>query len=289
MNAFGLPAWAIPYPGESRASWLAATRALQPISEGQWNGMWIAAADEPERPARGQEWLGLPDGLGEIESIPVCWRMASHYRDVFCDDCSVLQAGTVRWPTCIAWLDARRIVCQRHNRLLVYRSVPSRRHIDAEELLPELSELSGWLQQWQTLNQHSLEALWRRDLTHMCMRNWNHLLDHGCATSIGWELIEAGCALPGDMLMSPSMGPARLGSLPPTARLSSLLLAYRCMRYLDGNANLSVQLVPELAWQWLRRRWQRRHPQRLRRIDAHLKQMQNQSVRRRRRGLQRER
>ena len=273
MNAAGLPVWAVPYPGESRASWLAAKGALQPISRSQWNGMWMTSGNEPERPARGEPWQGLPDCLGEISDIPASWRLAPEHRDIYCDDCTVAQDGTARWPTCTAWLDARRIVCGHHNRLLVYRTVSSAQCLDIREQLPEVGALCEWLLQWIQLDPHAPEALWRRDLVHMCMRNWNHVWDHGPATTIGWELISAGWALPGDMPVIAPNGPARLGSLPPTARISSLVLAYRCARYLEGAGGVSVKDIPEQAWQWLHRRWCRRHHQQAQQINEHLKKM----------------
>lgn len=282
MNASGFPVWAKPYPGESRASWLAATGALQPIARPQWEGMWVASHNEPERPVRGELWQGLPDCLGMVKAIPACWRLGPEHRDVYCDDCKVVQNGTVRWPTCIEWLDARRIVCSQHNRLLVYRTVPSVQSTDIRELLPEVDALCAWLLQWIELEQQCLEAHWRRDLVHMCMRNWNHVWDHGPAASIGWELISSGWALPADMPVSAPNGPARLGSLPPTARLSSLMLAYRCACHLDGATNVSAQLLSQSAWQWLYRRWRCRHPQRAQQIREHLKQIENRCGRRHR-------
>jgi hypothetical protein len=232
--------------------------------------MWIASRNEPERPAKGEHWQGLPDCLGKVIAIPVCWRLAPEHRDVYCDDCKVVQNGTVRWPTCAEWLDARRIVCGQHNRLLVYRTVPSAQRFDILELLPEVNALCAWLLQWIQFDQQCLEALWRRDLVHMCMRNWNHVWDRGPAATIGWELISAGWALPGDMPVIAPNGPARLGSLPPTARLSSLMLAYRCARYLDGATDVSMQQIPGPAWQWLYRRWRRRHLPRARQIDERV-------------------
>lgn len=264
MDVGDLPRWAIPFPDESRGSWLAATRQCLCLDKDDWAAWVHASALEPDRPAADavEGWHGLPQQLGAIGKIPPCWRLGPAQRHVYCDHCSVGDGAQRRWPTCVPWLDARRLVCSRHDRMLVYLT-PSANEATAPDVraqIPEVAQLCQWLADWLALDQRGnrtarRESLWRRDLVTVAMRNWSRINDVGAYALPAWEMQAAGWNLPGcSKRLAPGL-PGRLGHLPPLDRIGGLLMAFRYWNRLEGRSHYFHPLFPANGWAWFSLRW----------------------------------
>ena len=138
MNFITLPHWATPVPGESRASWLAATGRLQPMESREWEDWIRAAPDEPERPQAGSCWVNLPDVLGDGASIAPTWRLHPSQRKVYCPLCYADDEPQRRWVVRAEWLDARRLTCRVHA-------------LPLSPSIPTLGEGAGWRNSWLNL------------------------------------------------------------------------------------------------------------------------------------------
>ena len=262
MNFLTLPHWATPEPGESRASWLAATGRLQPMDSREWEDWIRAAPEEPERPQVGTCWVNLPDVLGDGASIAPTWRLHPSQRLLYCPLCYVDDEPQRRWLVRAEWLDARRLTCRLHA-LPLSPSIPTLgedagwRNCMAQ---PEVRGLANWLHGWcrwdGRVSDWQSESLWRRDLVRMVVRNWSAFVDHPAATSAAWELYLWGWQYQARSQAFRPGEPARLGTLPPAERLGALLLTHRCWAALRGiEADTPLPRLPALAWQWFLRRW----------------------------------
>lgn len=260
MDLRELPHWATPLPGESRASWLAATGQRLPIDERDWQAHLQADQDEPERvaPTSEQLWCGLPRVLGDIDRVPTQWRLAPSERHVYCRACYVDQDGSRRWPIRIPWLDARCLICERHDRVLEFVRPCLTDPIapDMRQSIPEIALLCKWLSQWQAAGSlSSQEDAWRTDLVTLALRNWNHIHDVGAYAPASWELYAAGWVLPRlDKNFAPG-GPTQLGYLGTSERIGALVTAFRCWRRLAGQEETEPPYIQERGWAWLERRW----------------------------------
>jgi len=266
MDFTTLPRWATPIPGESRASWLAATGQLQPMAYREWVKWVRAALNEPERPQRGTEWLGLPECLGDVRLVPPTWRLHPSERNVFCPQCQRSGDGGAGWITRIHWLDARQLVCNVHAAPLV--SWSPGRGIDSGHAhcmdRPEVHALVEWLGDWCRHDVIAgsgwhMESLWRRDLVRMAVRNWNASEDHPAGVVATWDLQLWGWEYQHRSPSWPAGQPPRLGMLPAAERLGALLVAHRCWNALLGSQEIETRLrLPAAAWGWFLRRWLRR-------------------------------
>jgi len=265
MNFATLPRWAPPVPGESCASWLAATGRLQLMGETDWLAWVHAASDEPERPQRGTVWANLPRQLGDIRSITPVWLLHPRQRKLFCAECCAVDGGRRRWITRTVWLDARRLVCAQHAVPLVHASPelgpePGYARCMAQ---PEPQTLTEWLNSWcrweGACKRWRLESLWRRDLVHLLVRNWHRQSEHSPAALAAWELHLLGWDYQERSPVFPPGEPARLGTLPAAERIGALLMAHRYWQALRGIGQDEILLrLPPAAWQWFLGRWWRR-------------------------------
>lgn len=261
MDFSTLPSWPIPFPGESRQSWLTAACAQQPLDPKDWWEIVQPSLSEPERQAKGVRWAGLPSPLGEISVIAPTWRLAARHRRIYCPDCFVQQGDQRRWPVLIAWLDARRLQCPQHGCPLVYRDPAHGLDPGQAKCLahPELLELYAWTRHWLRIERMShadahQECLWRRDLVHMICRNWTPARCHSAAGLGAWELCRMGWYGQEMSRRLNSSEPGRLGVLSAPERLGTLLLAYRTW-YCFQSYSTDVPRLPPRAWHWLRHRW----------------------------------
>lgn len=257
MNFALLPRWATPVPGESRASWLAATGRVQPIPQRDWADWVRAAPDEPERPfVSGAPWIGLPPELGDLRTIAPAWRLTPQQRQVFCAQCHVDSDGVRRWAVRVPWLDARRLSCDVHGTWLRYREpadTASNFVLDSE-----LVGLLSWLECWMAEAADMPESLWRRDLVSLVMRNWGAQAGYGPAVAMEWELLTRIAGVQRWQRQEPPGRPSRIGHLAPLARMAVLLAAYRCWRVLEGDMDTRLVPVPAAGWTWFVRRWRSR-------------------------------
>lgn len=286
MDVAGLPRWAIPFDSESRGSWLAATRQCLPVDESDW-ALWLHASEhEPECPAADavEGWQGMPEQLGAISDVAPCWRLGPEQRRIYCEQCYIGHGKQRRWPTCIPWLDARRLICSRHDRILVYRMPSANGPVapDVRILIPEVAQLCQWLSDWLELDRNQeqtrfSESLWRRDLVTMAMRNWNPMIDVGAYAFAAWEMQIAGWDLPGSSKGIAPGSPGRLGHLPAVDRIGALLTALRYWRRLEGRSQRMSPLIAESGWIWFERRWRHRANLARRRRLAHLREATEQA------------
>lgn len=264
MDFATLPNWPMVFPGESKQSWLTAACAQQPLDPPDWWEMVRPSFSEPERPAKGASWAGLPPLLGDIATVAPTWRLAARHRRVYCPDCFVQHGDQRRWPILIAWLDARQLQCPQHGGALVYRDPvygPDPGHAKCQAH-PELLDLYAWTRQWRRMERIPLlearqECLWRRDLVHMMCRNWTPARCHSAAGIGAWELWRMGWYGQDRGGMLDTGEPGRVGMLSAPERLGTLLLAYRgwrCFRLQEAE----IPPLPTAAWLWLKRRWERR-------------------------------
>lgn len=260
-NMGDLPRWAIPGVGETRASWLTATKAKLPIGSRAWARWLDADPNEPERP-RAQQWTGFPDALGQVRTIPVGWRVAPQWRQVFCPECRIVEDDGVRWPVRVAWLDARRLHCSDHDRLLVYKHPPLvLNHAGPlhEPRLQHVMELCGWLDDWISLESYgaralpSRECLWRRDLLVLVTRNWGVQTDYGPSIFESCDTPWAPWYESARSIRYPPGRPTRIGLLPPGQRVSALWGAYLTWCALEGQGP-PIE-IPEAGWRWMIERW----------------------------------
>lgn len=264
MDFSTLPHWPMPFPGESKQSWLTAACAQQPLDPRDWWEIVQPSFSEPERPTKGARWAGLPPLLGDIDTVAPTWRLAARHRRVYCLDCFVQQGDQRRWPILIAWLDVRQLQCPQHGGALVYRDPvhgldPGHARCQAH---PELLDLYAWTRQWRRMERIPLvearqECMWRRDLVHMMCRNWTTARCHSAAGIGAWELWRMGWYGQDRGGMLDAGEPGRVGMLSAPERLGTLLLAYRgwrCFRLQEAE----IPPLPPVAWLWLKRRWERR-------------------------------
>lgn len=260
MDFRELPHLAVAFVDESRASWSDATRSCLGLGKREWNAWLQADPREPESPISGVAWSGLPAVLGDVNRIPELWRLAPQHRYVLCEKCCLAGGdGRLRWPTCVAWLDVRALVCTRHDRCLRYRrpeAVESDAP-DARRFNPEVSKLCAWLAEWQALDaEHEfLESDWRNDLVTLSVRNWGNVVDFGAYATPAWELQTSGWDLPGRISCLPSHAPIRIGELPPLARIGALLASYRWWRFFEGETEWFDRRFAEAGISWLVERW----------------------------------
>lgn len=247
--------------GESRQSWMRAIGILTPVLESDWREMVGACHREPEHPAKGRHWKGLPVGLGNIRDIEPRWRLGTAQRYVYCSKCYVKQRGVRRWPTCTSWLDARQLTCLTHRLPLVYRypGLGVDHGHTACKLEHEMIDLYDWTHQWMLLDRSReldarAESRWRHDLVHAAIRNWALRRSRPNATVGARELAHLGWRGQGRMEMQNPGYPGRLGDLAPPERIGGLLLAHRCWRYFSGEPKVFLPSIPIRAWQWLARR-----------------------------------
>lgn len=262
MNFATLPRWATPEPGESRASWLAATGRLQPMGRPEWEGWIRAAPDEPERPQAGTCWEHLPDVLGDVGAVAPTWRLHPGQRSVYCPRCYVDDGPQRRWVIRTEWLDARRLTCRVHAlplspTLPALGEEPGWTRCMAQ---PELRGLANWLHGWcrwdGRVPDWQRESLWRRDLVRLAVRNWSPFNDHPPAVLAAWELYLWGWQYQTRSPMFRPGEPARLGSLSAAERVGALLLIHRCWAALRGiEADTPLPRLPAPAWEWFLRRW----------------------------------
>lgn len=257
MNFDRLPWVAQPVVGESRASWMRATRCQLGVSPDEWSRLVGADSNEPERERSGRwtRWQGLPAALGHVATVPRQWRLASCWRSLHCPQC-VIRQGARRWPMYVEWLDARCIWCLRHRRLLDagFHPVGS----GSNPLGTTLEGLCHWLDSWRSMersNGHELESCWRRDLVLAAMRNWSCATDHYGAIDVSDDLRSAGIQLQECAEIHPPDLPVRIGQLCPQARLATLLKAYRRWAALDGAEAYAATPMTFREWNWLGRRW----------------------------------
>ncbi len=261
-----LPRWATPGVRESRASWLLATKSKLPISTRAWTRWLDADPNEPERPRR-QRWTDFPDALGQVRAVPVSWRLAPEWRQVFCPECRVVEDDGVRWPVRIDWLDARRLRCSDHCRLLVYqhpRLVLN--HADSLETprMRHVAELCDWLDDWVSLESYCAaalppeECLWRRDLLVLVMRNWGVQTDYGPSIFESCDTSWAPWYESARPIRFPPGRPTRIGLMPPGQRVSALWGAYLTWCALEGQG--SPIEIPDAGWHWMMGRWENRAP-----------------------------
>lgn len=255
-----LPLWAEPVPGESRESWISATFAKLPIDARMWTKWLRPDSSEPERPASG-EWVGFPEALADIRSVPPTWRLAARWRRVRCPACSVGGPQDTRWPTLVEWLDARRIYCRSHGRLLIYgRPQDFLDHPDPLlEGVKQAEKLCEWLDDWIAIEGRSspslqaMECLWRRDLVTLVMRNWGVLPDYGGCISAPCDVPFAPWRTATHNIRFATNAPTRVGLMPPNQRVSALWCAYLCWCSIGGEGAPPV-VAPD-GWRWLARRW----------------------------------
>jgi len=258
MNFADVPRWAIPYPGESRASWLSATRSAMGLPEKEWS-IWVRSSpNEPERPVEGTQWDGLPAGLGDIVNVPVSWRVMPQRRNVVCPRCVVLEDGRLRWPLLVDWLDARCISCSQHLLMLSPRGeVLSEVPVSSD---PEFNDLVKWLADWRSAQcteaapECFYEYLFRRDLALASARNWSVEQGDIASAEIAWELWERGLRMNVRVRYLPGQ-PTRLGQLAYCDKLAALIGAYRAWLALRGRGLGMLPRWPDAAWHWLGRRW----------------------------------
>lgn len=266
MDFATLPHWALPLEGESRASWLQATGALLPLLPWQWSDMVASDPAEPEQPLRdAAPWTNLPDALGELKRVPSLWRLAPKQRDVYCIRCHIRQGKCCRWPTRVPWLDARRVVCDRHPGLFLEYTCPSTPRTAAAVRVrccdPEVRRWLGWLDDWIAMRVHETESLWRRDLALLCARNWLPGANYfSAAYAMNAILHKLGAPAPPCRWHQGPLKPIRLGLLPPAARLASLFAAFRYDRLFAGDVGAAPPPVGAGGWRWLARRWRNRGP-----------------------------
>lgn len=295
MDFETLARWALPLQGESRASWLAATGRLQSIDSRDWSAWVQADVSEPERPRPGLHWRGLPEALGDIRYIQPSWRLHPTLRGVFCVQCSIEQEGASRWPVRVEWLDARQLVCDVHQRPLVYR--PPEHGVDEGHARcmehSEIRSLTSWLRAWRQLDMRrgcwTTESLWRRDLARMAVRNWGGFDSQSTAAVATWDLQLWGWEhQQRSPLLAPGL-PPRLGMLPAAERTAALLIAHRCWRALRRVHDIEGQpRLPQVAWAWFLRRWLPRVPASQRKRMVSVAEFCSDAGRRRR-GQRRER
>ncbi len=266
MDFSTLPKWPQVFRGETKQSWMMAAASEQPIDEADWLELVKPSHREPERPADGARWDGLPSGLGEIRSVEPAWRLAPGRRRVFCPQCTVGTGDGQRWPTHVRWLDVRRLQCGQHGCPLVYRNPmlgvdPGHAGFQTK---PEALSLYEWTRSWilldySVLPEARLEGLWRRDLVHMVCRNWTPARSHSAAGLGAWELYLMGWYAQEQSGPLSAGCPGRLGELSAPERLGSLLLAYRAWRCFRKEP-APIPSLPRIAWMWLGRRWDGRFP-----------------------------
>lgn len=261
MDFSTLPVLPTPLNTEARQSWMRAIGIITPIYESDWREMVGACHREPERPAKGRRWEGLPAELGDIDEIEPRWRLGAAQRHVFCSRCYVKQQGGRRWPTCISWLDARQLTCPTHRFPLVYRYPGF--GIDhghtACKFEHDLFDLYDWTHQWILLDfsrrlDAQEESRWRHDLVHAAIRNWTPIRARPNAKVGARQLARLGWRDQGRLEMHNPGYPGRLGDLAPPERIGGLLLAHRCWRYFRGEQTQFPPSLPRRAWRWLARR-----------------------------------
>lgn len=240
-----------------------ATGRRLPIDERDWLDWIQPSRKEPERPAYEARWIGLPEELGDIASIAPAWRLGPAWRHVYCPHCHIEQGGVKRWPSLVAWLDARRLQCSVHACPLVYRdpAIGTDPGHAACQLDEEMIGLYRWTRQWIRLDgwhrsEGREEAQWRRDLVRMVCRNWSPGRCHSAASLGAWELHRMGWYAQERSVQLDAGHPGRLGVLSPPERIGGLLLAYRCWQLFRPRPFDVIQpQLPQVAWRWLARRW----------------------------------
>lgn len=262
------PVLALPAEGESFCSWSSATRLLLGFDEKSWLEIIGSDIREPERPARGITWTGVPAKIGSISEVPAAFRSLPEYRRRHCAICFIDQLGNRRWPTMCTWIDVRSIACSKHM-LLLQPAMPSspdyvHRTLEADD---EIYDVFMWLEEWKSLERSRniadrVEAHWRRDLTTACTRNWSNYHDHGLGTLILWELHSQGWSIGIGGGRNPPNRPARSGHLTSSVRLGAFIAAYRLwLIFRASGSTLEYARVPDpgrRAWGWLHARWRRR-------------------------------
>jgi hypothetical protein len=260
MDFQELPHLAVAFLDESQVSWAEATRSCLGLGEREWQAWLQADPREPEYPVGGMAWSGLPAVLGDVDRIPQRWRLAPQHRHVFCKQCCLADGnGDLRWPTCVAWLDVRTLVCARHDRCLLYRRPVAAKSVaaDTRTFNPEVGNLCAWLAEWQALDaEHGCEeSEWRNDLVTLSVRNWGSMVDFGAYATPAWELQTSGWDLPGRIPCLPPNAPVRIGELPPLPRIGALLAAHRWWRFFEGEPEWFNPRFAAVGFSWLVKRW----------------------------------
>lgn len=256
MNIHDLPIWATAYPGESRWSWLEATRVRMGLPEREWQRWADCCNSEPERSSSSLNWVGSPSELGDITHVAPSWRVSPPWRRIYCPNCRLMERGSARYPVLIEWLDVRAIVCERHDLLLCHMALhePRTPTFDAE-----IEKLSGWLSEWRyEVPVSSQDSYFRRDLLIASGRNWSSRMGDIASIELAWVLHSKGWLLATAPGLQPAGWPARIGMLCPVLRVAALLGAFRAWNAMNGENLQHLPRWPTEAWGWLLQRSQRR-------------------------------